>query len=364
LFGWVLDKDDEAISAFSLALEIGQTNPSFQRLSGPPKFIPRWDSPEPERYDEPQEWHTFGQILRREWFRRVWVLQEVGLASSALVLCGKAELDWDVFACVMRLVLERGSQLFRDQFNLNPEAALLIDELFVEGRHRTFLHVLQQTRSHLATVPRDKVYALLMHLTTQSSSSPVTIVKPNYTKPVQEVYTEIALLLFEQMKTMEPLSAVFHDEATIEEEEFPTWVPRWNHDVKTKNLGLSGMFSAGYHHGNSVQIRRNLGNVLVTRGIIFDSVTWVSRVMETRDFGLANLWRQETTEKNMVEILWTKVGLSKMLYPNGEDLRLALSLTLVADSHWELPNTTARSDELTYMIHFVAYLQELRRYKR
>src|SRR6266536_3325264 len=59
-----------------------------------------------------------------------------------------------------------------------------------------------------------------------------------------------------------------------------------------------------------------------------------------------------------------KIGLSKKLYPDGDDFRVALSLALVADSHWELLNISARSDEWTHMINFVVYLQELRRFRQ
>lgn len=34
------------------------------------------------------------EVLSRDWFERVWVVQEVSLAKSATVLCGWARMDW------------------------------------------------------------------------------------------------------------------------------------------------------------------------------------------------------------------------------------------------------------------------------
>jgi hypothetical protein len=42
-------------------------------------------------------WSAAGGLLRREWFSRLWVLQEIGLATDAVVIVGKFGLNWDVF---------------------------------------------------------------------------------------------------------------------------------------------------------------------------------------------------------------------------------------------------------------------------
>ena len=40
------------------------------------------------------EWKRYEDLINRPWSLRVWVLQEIGLASSAIVMCGEDEMDW------------------------------------------------------------------------------------------------------------------------------------------------------------------------------------------------------------------------------------------------------------------------------
>jgi hypothetical protein len=39
----------------------------------------------------------FSDVLTRDWWRRVWILQEAALARSLVVKCGDQELEWDHF---------------------------------------------------------------------------------------------------------------------------------------------------------------------------------------------------------------------------------------------------------------------------
>jgi hypothetical protein len=39
----------------------------------------------------------FSDVLTRDWWRRVWILQEAALAQSLVVKCGDQELDWNHF---------------------------------------------------------------------------------------------------------------------------------------------------------------------------------------------------------------------------------------------------------------------------
>lgn len=61
--------------------------------------------------------------LKREWFRRIWVLQEVlngqGGDSRTVVMCGSETIDWRLFACLCEclrswyqlLVIESGDDI-------------------------------------------------------------------------------------------------------------------------------------------------------------------------------------------------------------------------------------------------------------
>lgn len=43
-------------------------------------------------------WKHLAHILNREWFERVWVIQEIAKSKTATVVCGKQEMPWKTFA--------------------------------------------------------------------------------------------------------------------------------------------------------------------------------------------------------------------------------------------------------------------------
>ncbi|KAF2493650.1 HET-domain-containing protein, partial [Lophium mytilinum] len=59
-----------------------------------PNQMARW-------VDEARELGYLSNLLRHSWFRRIWVTQELASARSAVVMCGKSELSWNVFKGVV-----------------------------------------------------------------------------------------------------------------------------------------------------------------------------------------------------------------------------------------------------------------------
>ena len=51
----------------------------------------------------PQEWAALSSLMRRTWFSRRWVVQEIALAARATLYCGDAYVDWSDFADAVSL---------------------------------------------------------------------------------------------------------------------------------------------------------------------------------------------------------------------------------------------------------------------
>ena len=51
----------------------------------------------------PQEWAALSSLMRRPWFSRRWVVQEIALATRAILYCGNAYVDWAEFADAVAL---------------------------------------------------------------------------------------------------------------------------------------------------------------------------------------------------------------------------------------------------------------------
>ena len=58
-----------------------------------------------------RSWMAFSNILKRSWFRRRWVIQEVAFAKSASVQCGAVEKNWIDFADAIELFVEKLDQI-------------------------------------------------------------------------------------------------------------------------------------------------------------------------------------------------------------------------------------------------------------
>ena len=43
----------------------------------------------------PQHWISLARLIQRPWFRRLWIRQEVQLASKVLVRCGYVKMEWE-----------------------------------------------------------------------------------------------------------------------------------------------------------------------------------------------------------------------------------------------------------------------------
>ena len=134
-----------------------------------------------------KQWAAFINLMKRPWFSRRWVIQEIALANHSTLHCGEDCIDWQEFADAVSLFVEvesathRLSEVMRLDPNYNhvPDffgdvpalgAALLVDatsNLFRRSKDgkREPLVSLEYLVSRLSvfetTQPRDIIYALL-----------------------------------------------------------------------------------------------------------------------------------------------------------------------------------------------------------
>jgi Heterokaryon incompatibility protein (HET) len=66
------------------------------------------------------EWAALLSLMKRPWFGRRWVVQEMALAKKAFLHCGKDSVPWDDFADALRLFEER-QETIEDHFIKAPD---------------------------------------------------------------------------------------------------------------------------------------------------------------------------------------------------------------------------------------------------
>ncbi|KAJ9658873.1 hypothetical protein H2198_003443 [Neophaeococcomyces mojaviensis] len=168
------------------------------------------------------------RIFLRQWFQRVWVLQEVWNAPKTFsdphnracdrvsVLCGETEIPWWVIMQA-NMCLYSG---YRQHTNhtmpalwlelLDVTSSELPPWLFgTRGRRLDILTVLIGALDMKASDPRDKIFALLVFgEETHKVANLPKLVKPDYNKGVSQVYADFTLWWIAEHRSLKILSAV------------------------------------------------------------------------------------------------------------------------------------------------------------
>jgi len=131
------------------------------------------------------EWRAIGELIKRPWFTRRWIIQEIALAQDAYMLCGQKKIRWVDFADAISLFndVETGSKSLSE--HMRSEKALkhmpdffghlpaLNATQLVEHTNNLFWRAREmEAKFHLdylvptftafeSSEPRDTVYALL-----------------------------------------------------------------------------------------------------------------------------------------------------------------------------------------------------------
>ena len=167
----------------------------------------------------------------RQWWMRTWVIQEVANAQAVSLSCGTKSIEWD---SLMHLVIhtpDPNHARLRALLQKSGAAALVSQREATREAHRamgfelesrSFLKLLIDFRAFKATDPRDKVYALL-GLASMSRDLTFPPIDYSDTKPVREVFCEIALAIIENTRDLGVL-CLTHSSSDFN---LPSWAPDW-----------------------------------------------------------------------------------------------------------------------------------------
>ena len=171
----------------------------------------------------PSELHNFAD---RPCFTRAWILQEVGLSPSVVVMCNSMSMKWEYFSSQAV-----GNSM--DDFNVSLTAVQ-------NPQDNRLFELLVLSRWLKASDPRDKVYALL-GLAPDAQEFP----QPEYTLSVAEVYQNFASALVIGGCGHELLALAAHNDKT---RGYPSWVPDWEQNPEVW-LQSRSTFLAGKENG-------------------------------------------------------------------------------------------------------------------
>ncbi|KAM0802255.1 heterokaryon incompatibility protein-domain-containing protein [Usnea florida] len=149
------------------------------------------------------DWVALAELLSRPYFHRIWVLQELVMARGRImVFCGSYQLPYDYLIILMQVLLPAGwrYQMMRLAEKSDRQLEMQALEFLptvgtlrrVDGKKLDLEVLLDMVRTLSATDPRDKIFALLgMAKEVGEDQDMATLLQPDYSKSVQQVFTEV-----------------------------------------------------------------------------------------------------------------------------------------------------------------------------
>ncbi|KAK3904750.1 heterokaryon incompatibility protein-domain-containing protein [Staphylotrichum tortipilum] len=255
-----LDERDQASTAFAAVCDVVRAwRPDGDRLS----FASYASRLEPMSEDELASvraavdqgaWEALRALFEMNYFRRFWIIQELALGRSAVLLWGRHHISWGLVGICAAWMMSSGWSFQSGAPITAAYNAFLIYALPLARRSGIspfskldLSLVLGTTIGRFdSTDARDRIYALLGMPFAGNDPDADLLVKPDYSKDLGAVYTQAAHRMLEQDQHLRLLSAVHHD-AEIDPSR-PSWVPQWHQTPSAEPLALSdeqGFYAAG-----------------------------------------------------------------------------------------------------------------------
>jgi hypothetical protein len=162
-------------------------------------------------------------MLKRPWFQRAWVVQEVVVSKKVTIVWDHAEYDWnDVMSAVRFMTTMHFPPSFL--FSLQHIASIEDERCnYRDGTVSLLGLLLRHQRCH-ATDPRDKVYSF-SGLVDGTGSDPAVPI--SYRDSASKLYRELAIQLLQENRNLDILSqppSINHSQL----KNLPSWVPDWS----------------------------------------------------------------------------------------------------------------------------------------
>jgi hypothetical protein len=179
---------------------------------------------------------AISRLLDRDWFKRLWIWQEVNLASEVIVLCGTHILSWMVIRDAAFSIYVKS---WAQYYNIGWPHRRLLHSLCKGHKGLSLDKLIENTKHSFCSDPRDRIFALFSFLSTYDRR---LTIEPGYSKPHAQIFEEFTRHYIQGRKHLKILSTI---ETRDENSDLPSWIPNWSTPrittpfTRTKFSGLS-----------------------------------------------------------------------------------------------------------------------------
>ncbi|KAF7858939.1 hypothetical protein EAF04_008980 [Stromatinia cepivora] len=236
----------------------------------------------------------FRHISNMEWFKRVWILQELVLSRDPWVQVASHRLRWDDFAFMIlhKSIQDDVALVEYPGYKESPGFKYMndIEEVRTDFISRThgklsedkaddLIRILHSRRGHGVLDPRDMIYGHLALFERQLDSPEIgRLIEIDHHKPLSEVYSNLALYLLNRQGNFGFLSHVEDVEPGARRPDLTSWVPDWTSSNSSPDAKYHLQKRGIYHPAIPVHLALVKSSVLGCIG------TRVSAIESINDF--------------------------------------------------------------------------------
>lgn len=278
-----------------------------------------------------KEQYAFAKLMKRAWWSRVWIIQELSLSSEAVVCCGESSAPWEAFGFSLVNADEDDDSFLMHEiawYQVLANTRLKLRETDVQP---TLLQALSVFRWSQATKPEDKVYALL-GITRNID------IRPDYTISVGSCYQRTAQAILSNSETLDLLDYVVLPSSYRRNKiDVPSWVPDWSYDETSIQYDFASPRLSGLTHSIHTITGDRVGqtmpllesrpsfiedNILVLKGRTIDSVEALEDIIRMPTFSmpftsmeLPDTWLERLSNGlQAVRLVWRSVWVISTLF--------------------------------------------------
>ena len=283
-------------------------------------------------------------LLKRAYWSRIWVVQEIVRAKNATVFCGTSSIDWETCVKVRNNWPKHSRNCCNTECSLmDPRMRRVMNWISsswrrYQGTNGDLLSNLNLTRGLNATDPRDKIFGALGLVRDDTC-----FLDPDYKSEYPVVFREWTANL---IRTTQRLDILLHTNLSLRHQDVASWVPDWtqhNSSVRfqAERLEHHQHISRSFNADGCSEVGPaffTMGNLLHLAGFHLDGVAQVGdRLVYDRQDNLTDDQNQIGAIKKWNAVLgsWSQVtdltGSVDSHYPGGEKYGDAYWRTLVSD---------------------------------
>lgn len=282
VYVWLGDEHEEKAFALIESLKASNSSNFIETVEGCSK----------------DKWESLRRVLKLKWFERVWTLQEIGLATNGVVVCGRSRIGWIDFAEVCGRLHDLCKKTRLD-YHLPLYRVTRTNIDFLAGPQGP-AGVFKMVRWRDCTEEKDRIYGVLGHVAFkrfQENHNNRHFIEVSPEQDMNALCNSVAKQLLRLPEPLYTLSLV--QPKHNPRPPHPSWVPLFNNgsiSVLADEKRGPHTWSAG---GEAEPVRPpSNDNVLRLKGIKLGSIKWHSETIrngikdEDKHDVVKSFWKQ------------------------------------------------------------------------